>query len=228
MIFCFKYNKKMIKIPEAVESIVRASPFFEFGISHRLINLSQLAKFIQQLLETRTKKPVKVSTVVMALSRLQKQMNKILPSPENFKIENIDLHSHLSSLTFFKNATTHKEIGDFYGLIQEESGFATLTEGMTEITIIFEGSRLEKAKQVIRSEAKKSYRELTAVGIKFDAATAQVPGFLYSILQQTTLQHINIVEVASTYTEFMLYVEAKDAKLTFDTLFNCFMNSSEF
>lgn len=216
----------MIKIPEAVESIVRSNPFFEFGISHRLINLSQLSKFIQPLIETRTKKLVKVSTVVMALSRLQKQMIRLLPDVQNFKIENIDVHSHLTSLSYFKNESTHEAISDFYKLLREENGFATLTEGITEITIIFDEKFLDQAKKTIKVQAKKEDADLTAVGIKFDSDTAQAQGLLYSILQQIALQAINIVEVASTHTEFMIYVESKDAKITFDTLYNCFMKTA--
>ena len=46
--------------------------------------------------------------------------------------------------------------------------------------------------------------------------------FLYYILQQTTLQNINIIEISSTFTEIVLYVEEQDTKLTFDTVYESF------
>jgi aspartokinase len=44
------------------------------------------------------------------------------------------------------------------------------------------------------------------------------------VLQQVAVQGINVVEIASTATELILYLDQKDVRLAFDTLYQRFMD----
>lgn len=48
----------MIKISEAIQDIVHNNDQLRFGFHHQLFNLSQVARFIQPLVEARTQKSV--------------------------------------------------------------------------------------------------------------------------------------------------------------------------
>ena len=56
----------MIKISEAIERIVDGHPGLRFGFYHRLLNLSQLARFLRPSIEaqrgTQVPKPTSAST----------------------------------------------------------------------------------------------------------------------------------------------------------------------
>jgi aspartokinase len=65
-------------------------------------------------------------------------------------------------------------------------------------------------------------QDIASVGVKFHEKFIEVPGLLYMILQVVTMQHINIVELASTATEVIIYIDQKDIYLAFDAILSKF------
>lgn len=216
----------MIRISDAIDEIVGQNALLQFGFSERLLNLSQVAKFIQPLIEARTKKTVRTTAILMQLSRMQRRFKKINAALNDFGIETITIYSNLCSLTFFKTEKLHLKINQLLDFIQERKGYITITEGVGEITLILDQVYFAKAEQLFTEKPRNVTREIASVGIKFHEKYATTPGLLYRILQQVTLQNINLVEISSTYTEFILYVNQSEVNLAFDTLFNTFGKSS--
>ncbi len=212
----------MKKISDTLREIIQKNSLLQFGFSHHLFNLSELARFLQPHIEARSQKEVRVSAITMNLSRLQKKVKKITPDIQKFEIENLMVYSDLSIMTFQKTSKIHTEIQKLYTIVQEKKGFMTLTEGGHEITIILENEFCKIAQNMISESPKQKNHSIASIGIKFSEKYSSVPGFVYSVLQQTTLQGINIVELSSTYTELILYIDTKDVKLAFDTIFECF------
>ena len=64
---------------------------------------------------------------------------------------------------------------------------------------------------------------LAAVGVQFGERYAEVPGMLYMLLQRVALQNVNLVEITSTYTEIVFFVDEADTQLVFDVLFRSFV-----
>jgi hypothetical protein len=62
----------MRKISDALEAIVEGNPALAFGLHHRLLNLTKLARFLRPSVEAQTRKGVSDSAVLMSLSRLQR------------------------------------------------------------------------------------------------------------------------------------------------------------
>lgn len=208
----------MIKISDVVREIVQENPHLEFGVTNQLFNLSQLAKFMQPLIEVRLQKEVKPSAILMNLSRMQRQQQVKRRKYENFAIENITIQSNLITFTVYKNEKNQNEIQEVYGAIHRRNGYFGLMEGMNELTIVFE-KRLEDV-VLARLTAKPKYRNdsIAALIIKFPKAYAEAPGFLHAILRALAFQNVNIVEAASTFSEFTVYVDRKDIQLAFETL----------
>ena len=65
---------------------------------------------------------------------------------------------------------------------------------------------------------------LASLGVTFDERYLDEPGFLYFVLQQLYFQNINIVELASTSTELILYLAQADVRLAFDTIYQRFVH----
>ena len=211
----------MLKISDAIREIIDGNPLFQMGLGHRLLNLSQVAKHIHPLVEARTKKSVRVSAILMNLSRLQRQHEKSTP-PGDFKIDNIIIHSDLVVLTFPKTKEVHSNLSSLYGEVLRKNGFITITEGVNEITSIIERKHMDLLKEELSKQAIRRHDNVSSLGVKFDEHYLDTPGFLYLVFQQLFLQNINIVEVLSTATELIVYLDKNDVRLAFDTLYNRF------
>ena len=214
----------MIKASDALQEIVEANPLLHFGLREKLLNLSQLARFVHPLLEARTKKELQVQSIVMALSRLQQNYQKT-PSQKRlqFKLKNIALHSELMIVTFQKTKETTRGLQTLYAKILSASGFITITEGVSEVTVIVEEVHEETVEKIIQAKPFHKRKKLASLGLRFDESYLQLPGLFHFIFQQLYLQNINIAEIASTTTELIIYLDEKDVQLAFDTLYRRFV-----
>ena len=217
----------MLKISDAISDIVSENPFMQFGLQYKLMNLTQLAKYVEPLLTARVKKDIGVSAIVMALSRLQRNLHKNSPKREKYHISDIGIHTSLATFTFEKTEKNHKELQKFMGGPQAKNSYTSLSEGMREITVIIEESKAEKLLTSIGSKPLFSHKNISGVSIVFDKKYAQVPGMLYILMQQMLLQNINVIELSSTYTSLVIYVDSSKTQLAFDTLYSLFHPSQE-
>jgi hypothetical protein len=212
----------MIKISDSLREIIKDNQFFQFALSHRLLNLSQFARYIKPVIEARTKKPVQDSAVLMNLSRLQSDLRKTLPEIVGLKLASINIFSDLFSMTFFKNSELHLFLNKIYFDVQNANGFITVSEGAGEITFICESRFRKMIEEKLPSKPKHFSDNLSGIGLRLFEDQLDSSGVIYYVLQQLFLQNINLVEISSTYTEFILYVKKEDTQLAFDTLFNTF------
>ena len=81
--------------------------------------------------------------------------------------------------------------------------------------------------KTVRQQADRGlYDHVSAVTVQFAKSYVDVPGMLYMLLQRVTLQNINLIEIASTYTEIMMFIDEADTRTIFDTLFQSFLVKS--
>ena len=222
----------MRKIPETLREIITSNPTLEFGFAHNLFNLTQLARFLQPLVQARASREVSVSALSMALSRLGTGLPKgARPAIARFKFKNLAITGDLVVLTLPKEADTHKSINQLYSKLAKREGHFTVTEGLSQVTIIIEEKDLDLAQVLLDSPSRggrpqSKPAKAASISVSFDPKYLSTPGFLYVILQQLALQGINILELSSTATELILYVKPSDVTLAFDTLYERFMRSS--
>ena len=217
----------MKKVSDAVKDIVVESAFLRFGFQYQLLNLTQLAKFIRPLIEARVKKEITPSAIVMSLSRLGKELHEGGDDAEFFRIHNLVVHTDLMIITLFKTPENHKELNALYRKVQKREGVITVTEGLTEITVIFEAKHESYAESLLAGKPKRVDRKIGSLTVNIDDEYLETPGFLYAVLRQVALQGINIAEVSSTATEFILYLAEKDIQLAFDTLYRTFSSREQ-
>lgn len=213
----------MIKISDAVEELVTGNVFFRFGLYHRLLNLSQVARFVRPQIEGRARKPVQTSAISMALSRLQNEMTDG-GVPRGFRIDRINIQSDLCVLTFPKLEATQSRLQTVFARLNQESAYITMTEGTLEVTLIFDRRHLGDVMNEIPTPPVGRHDHISGVGVRFGTRYENTPGLLYEILQQLAIQRINIVELASTRSELNIYLEDSDVRLAFDSLYARFMH----
>lgn len=213
----------MKKISEAVESTVGSHPALSFAFHHRLLNLTKLARFLHSSVEAQTHKGVSQSAILMSLSRLQRRWAKSRPQKSQpLVLDKVSIVSGLCSVTLAKTSTTHRELNRVFTAVQERNGFITVTEGLREITVIVEAENFDLLRKGLSSKPKIVNRNLASVGMSFSEKYLSVKGVLHQLLEQVALQNINVLEVASTATEFYIYVEEKDVEAAFAAIFHRF------
>ena len=158
----------------------------------------------------------------MTLSRLQREYGVRREKSPRFQIENINVYSNLSILTFHNTSTIQEKITRDYAQIKETGGFASITQGVHEITVVVEQTM--RSRFLSDEKPKKEYLHVAAVSIKFSSHQSEAPGFLHLLLQLLTLQAVNVYELSSTFTEIVFYVSPRDAKLAFDTFYTALMH----
>jgi hypothetical protein len=212
----------MIRIADVVDDLVRKMPLLQTGLQHRLFNLTQLARFIRPHVQVRARKEMKESALVMALSRLQRRMSKTDLEPGRYRIKNITVHTGLATATYTKTRDTHRAVHSFVSQVEKRHGYITLSEGHTEITVIYQTAYEPLLAKTITQRPIFTHTNLASLSISFDEQYTKMPGFIYIILQQMILQHINIIEISSTYTELVLLIDDRETKVGFDTLYALF------
>jgi hypothetical protein len=211
----------MITIPEVVEANVKHSPFLEEGIAQGIINFSALARIIKAQVEEETMKEVTEGAIVMALKRLApklKQTNqakKIFQNPPDMIVRsNLIEYTLANSETLIKK---HKRILEEMGEINKY--FFVLTQGVFETTVILSKDLKPKIEAIFAGEKLISTIEkLSAITIRLPEESITTTGVHYFIDKALAWENINIVEVASTYSEFTIILKENDVDKAFSIL----------
>ena len=213
----------MNKISDAIKGIVQGNAFLEFGVCHQLFNLTQLARYLQPFVAARTKKEVSVSAITMAMSRMGPQFVANTPKPSDFQLEKVHITTGLCTATFQRSIEAHRAINKLHIDMQKKNAFCSVSEGMTEITVIVECRFEQKLLSWSKVKPVFSHSRLASVEILFGSSYTDTPGMLYMLLQRVALQNINLIEVSSTYSGIILFVAEQDTTLVFDTLYQSMM-----
>jgi hypothetical protein len=216
----------MIKISDVVRELVTQNPHLSFGLANRIFNLTQLSQFLQPMIETKLKKEVRPSAILMNLSRLQQDYAKETKLKPRFQIENITIQSNLVTMTYYKNDRTESQVEALSHAIRERNGYFGWNEGMNEHAVIFEARFLEASKQYVQEEPKFVHDSVSALIIKFPKEYSTQPGFLYTVLRTLALHNVNVIEATSTFSEFTVYIDRKDIQLAFEALELAFTQAS--
>lgn len=213
----------MRRISKAVETLVGGHPALAFGMHHRFLNLTKLARFLRASVEAQTSKEVSEAAVLMSLSRLQRKWSRARPQKTDaLVLDKVSIVSGLCSVTLAKTQTTHRELSRVFTAVQERNGFITITEGLREITVIVEEENYVLLRKALSSRPKIVHRDVASVGMTFSERYLSVKGVLHQLLEQIALQNINVLEVASTATEFYIYVAERDVEIAFAAIFHRF------
>lgn len=215
----------MIKISTALQHLIQENNFLEFGLSEGLLNLSSTAEWLKPLLEARTKKTVSKSAILMALSRLVMLKKKTKPGLQKFRLDGVTVKNNLTELTYINSVTNRKNILSFMNQLADQTPHNSANFGTKEITTIIPTSTVATLKKKVNDKILFEKSGLTALCVEFKPEYVYEPYLLYYLIQQITLQNINIWEITSTYTEIIFYLEEKDTKLAFETIFLKFINS---
>jgi hypothetical protein len=212
----------MLRISDAVREIVEADPALRTGLAQRLMNLSQVARHIHSSVEARTHKPVQHAAIAMALSRLQAELPDLDAGPPLDLANRITVQRGLTVLTFPNTPATHEGLLALQQELRPKRRYLTITEGIREITVIVEERARETVSETVPVRPGRVARGVASLSVSLTAENLSTPGVLYRLLQPLALQGLNVAEVASTTTEFHVYLAEDDVMLALDALYGAF------
>lgn len=179
--------------------------------------MSAYAKTIRREVEARAKKPVRVGSIVVALSRIRHEKTKQKPLVPNAEIEDLSVKSGLAEISFERTRENLARLRTLYGVHgAETSNFFMVTHGAGEITIVAPDASLPRIARAIRpAKPKAVIKNLVALTVRFRRDYVSTPNVIFSFVRHLALKRINIVEIVSTYTELTFLIDQRDLQETF-------------
>jgi hypothetical protein len=201
----------MIKIHPIVKDILLKELEACFALTNGYMNMSSYAYQIKPRVEKLAKKPVTITSLVVSLSRLRKELKKDIPLIRNVPISNITTKLPLTEIAYENNAKFVKELETLHKKIAVSSeDFFTMTRGTHEIDIICSANLEKKVLKHFTLKPKWINHNFAAVGISFNSEVFGMPNIFFSLLAVTARARINIEELVSTPTELVFIVAEKD------------------
>jgi hypothetical protein len=234
----------MRSVSTAVATIIQQDEIALEAMSRGILNLSAYAEEIQPEVEKITWKEVRKGTIVVALSRFLQELQAVHDSKiKNEKaknlqsirpkvyIDDISIRSPLCDISFEKTKLSQEATKKLLGssLYKQHNSFFTVTEGVSEITLIapqilYEAILDLYAEQPFATKPKASYQNLTGISVRFSEKYLSVPNVVYVLIGQLAVKRVNIIEVVSTFTELAVIVQEHDTDKAMSA-FRRYMNS---
>jgi hypothetical protein len=213
----------MKTIQEAVEQIIRKTPFLEEALNDKLINVSSLAREIQSEVEQSLCKSVKPGAIMMAINRLSP--SSLLKIRRNIKKVTLQLgdfivRSDLYDYTFKNTSTLLQSIGLLLAQIGDNKDyFFTISQGIFETNIVVSRNLKEKIEEIFQNESQIwMLKELASITLKLPKNNLEQSGIYYFILKQLAWADIPVQEIISTTNEMTIVVKEADVNKTFSIL----------
>ncbi len=207
----------MIKITDTVRELLFSSETALTALSQGYLNLSAYAKLIQPRVEALAKKPVRTGSIVVALSRLSKEVKSLKPLLPQVSIENISVKSSLVEIAFDKTQAIKGRLQRIYEeKLFSAADFFAVTHGIGEISIVVPQSLKKQVLNLCKGQKPKLVRaNLSSLTIRYGQQHIDIPNTFYYFIKCLAIKRINIVEIISTYTEITFLLDDNDLDLAF-------------
>ena len=213
----------MKTIQETVETIIKRTPFIEEAMQDKLINVSSLARLIQEEVEHALGKTVKPGAIMMSINRMSPiEIIKIRKNIKalSLKLGDFIVRSDLFDYTFKNSNTLPKQISLIFAKIgNNRESFFTVSQGIFETNIVISSNLKEEIDTIFKAEEMISFMsKLASITIKLPKKNIEQSGVYYFILKQLAWANIPVQEVISTTHEITLVVKEEDINKTFSIL----------
>jgi hypothetical protein len=200
----------MITIHEKVRDILYSDEEALSAFSRGFINLSAYAKQIRKRVEEETKKEVTSASIVVALSRIQKEIGVVHPLLQNVVLNNITSKSPLVEIVFDKNMSILGNLSSLFKKVQTSGDdFLTMTLGTSEITVICSDRLKEKVIEHLGEKPTFLQSGLASLGLSLDPKYYELPNITFSLLRKIAQKRIVLAETITTHKEIIFVFSQK-------------------
>ncbi len=193
-----------------VEDIIKNDHEAVFSLSRGILNLSSYSRLIHKKVETKSKKEVKLSTIIMSLSRLQRQIGGVNPLLQKVVIDGITVKTPLTELVFEKSALVTKQLATLEKAVSPRSDeWFSFSQNTRAIIIICSESKSDKVIKHMKTEPTLVLTDLSAIGISISADYHSKPNITFSLLHKIAERKIPLAETITTWTEIVFVCKSK-------------------
>jgi hypothetical protein len=215
----------MKTIAATVVDYINTNPYLSSALSDGIINLTSLARNIQDDIEELTKKPVKPGAIVMALKRISDTADFVQTKQITMVLKNlgdITVRSSLVDYSFLISDSLLVAQSNLLNEIeQKKEVFYTSSRGVSESNIIVSQNIAPLVDELFKDESCFSKTEnLSSITMKLPSENVTIPGIYYFIFQRLSWEGVNINEVISTSNEFTILMHEDQVNTAFKVIKN--------
>lgn len=201
----------MIKIVDVVRDILLDDEEALFAFSKGFINLSGYAKCIQKDVERKTKKKVRIPSIVVALSRLQRKLRGVHPMVVDVVLQSSNTKSPITELVYEKTDSMVDKIGSIARTIHTTADdFLTITMSTHEVGVLCSDRILKDVKKHFKRLPRAEVRDLAILSLTIDPSQYARPNITFSLLRRIARKRIVLAETISTYSEIIFAFHQSD------------------
>ena len=210
----------MKTISSSVEDYIKNKPFLVSALTQGIINLTSLARIMNNDIKSVMNKDVRNGAIVMALKRLSSDFEfrsslKIVRTLRN--IGDITVRSSLIDYNFKTSPTLLTSQTKLMAEISNDrDNFYTSSRGVNECNVVVSSNIAELVESCFFNETCiHKEKELSSISVKLPIENVSVPGIYYFVFQRLSWEGINIYEVISTSNEFTILVNEEQVDKAF-------------
>ena len=200
----------MIKVSDKIEEIIKADHEALFCLSRGVLNLSSYARGIHGQIEESTKKDVRLSTIIMGLSRLRKKMGGTTPLLRDVPVDGITIKTPLAEVVFEKSSLIISRLSVIQKNIKPKSDeWFSFSQNSKATIVICSESRIDAVKKSMGVKPLLVLKDLTALGLSINEKFHAEPNITFSLLHKIAEREIPLAEIFTTRDEMMFLFETK-------------------
>lgn len=214
----------MITVPEAVEKIIKRSRYLYEALSKNLINSSSLARYMKKEVEELTYKNVTTTSIMMALTRISKNLPKGYAQITIFKeAPDMIVRSNLTLIHVANSQDLLQKLSQIEKATQNFQKKALFTYGRVETIILTNKMNLEMIKKILKKEeVTQVFPNVSSITIHLPQEATTSPGIFYFFIKSLAWENVNILDILSTKTELTLIFKPEDINTAFGILQSLF------
>ena len=218
-------------VAKVVTEIIDSLPLMADYLLSNIINYNGLARYIMPEVERRMGKQVSVESVSVAIQRYHFKGNRGEDKnlADSISKTKLILKNDIANIAFLKNSNLIKRIDEFSESIAWEFGETFfMVQSSQEISVVLEHERIDEFLAFTKQYKPLSVVEdVTIINCKYHEHTLNVPGYLYSLLRAITMEKLNIIDIFSTFTEFIFLFKKRDALKAYESLEKLIIDARE-
>lgn len=211
----------MQTISQAVKETIQRSPFLMEAITEGVANNAKIAERLRPYVEKKLFKSVSLTSISMALHRLQGHFNKSNSAFDLLKqMHDITVRSNLVAFVFLNSADLpHVLEAVSKNSTRKKNTFLNFSRGLQEsMFIVSRDFENEITAALKKGEKYSKIEELSAITMRLPEESFNTPGVYYPILKTIALEGISFVEVISVRAELSIIFEDKDVDQAFSVI----------
>lgn len=219
----------MITVPEAVEKIIARSRYLTEAISKGIVNNSSLARYIKPEIEEITHKAVSQASVVMALNRMAKSLDKTQrKTSATLASSDIAIKSDIFEVVVENSSSLSKKIEQIFNLQKKGADISVALIAKNQTTFLYPEKFQADVKFVLKNESILYEKGgLATITVRLNSESLDTPGVFYAILKSFAWEEINIVDIFSTYLDFTIVIEKENVEKAFSVVKSIFLGNKE-